>query len=809
MVQTNIDRGWSFGKSEEHPLAALMGRDDAKREVNLPHDFMIEADVSPDAPAGSMTGYYPGGVGIYTKMLDIPAEYEGSRVLLQVDGCYMNSTIELNGSQLYCQHYGYAPFHVDLTPHLKYGGKNRLKITVSNGAQPNARWYSGAGLYRHVDLLVSPMTHIAPWGIYAYTTNIINGTAFITAEVTVENHTSKAKKVRVDVTLSAKNSYGKGYGIAWLPANEKGIARVKIAVPNAELWDIDSPLLYDVNAELSEDEIVIDTAATTFGVRTISADSTNGFMLNGRTVNMIGGCVHHDNGILGSASFYDSEYRKMKIHKDNGYNAIRCAHNPPSRDMLDACDRLGLLVIDEAFDEWNMGKRPYGYSLSFASDWEKDLTNLMTRDRNHPCIIMWSTGNEITERAGLGNGYEWAAKLANKTRELDPTRPIMNALCSFFNGLDDDNTEKFYAELIKNRAQMGSTINLDTGYGNEIWAPLTEAFAAPLDIVGYNYQEHRYERDHEQYPDRVMCCTELKPLDSAKYWAAVEKHPFLIGDFLWTSADYLGEAGLGKTEYFDTEEQAKDFFLGSFPWRTSNDADFDLCGFIRPQHMYRRIVWGAKDTFIASRNPANTGKIEKLGRWGWPECENSWSWPGFEGKAVQVDVYSAGDEVELILNGKSMGRKPVGESFEFTATFELNYIPGTLEAISYLVGAEISRDCIKTVGAPAGVKITPEKTEILADGQSLCFTVVEIVDENGNLVPTAEIKAKAKVCGAGTLAAFGAGTPATTENYTKGEFTSFKGRLLAILRSGYESGSVTLTVEVEGLAAVTVEIKVK
>ena len=814
MIRKNMDREWEFYNGEP---SFIPGYEPSGRVVHLPHDFIIETDPYPEAPGGHLTGYYGGGVGTYSKMLDIPEEYADKRVLIEFDGVYMNATVKLNGHLLTRHHYGYTPFHADLTPYMKPGKANRLTVIVNNAAQPNSRWYSGAGIYRHVDLLVAPKLHIAPWGIFARTSHIVNGTAFVIVETTVENHTAEQANVWVDISIEKEldgTRAGAGRVKVHVPAGETSVGRVMIAIDHAEIWDIDSPNLYRITARLTDGETVLDRDDTLFGVRTISVDPKNGFMLNGRTVKLKGGCVHHDNGILGAKSFRDSEYRKMKLHKDNGFNAIRCAHNPPSRDMLEACDRLGLLVVNEAFDVWIMGKNPHDYSQYFEQHWKTDMEAFIRRDRNHPSVVMWSTGNEVLERGGLSNGYSWAAKLAAWVRELDPTRPVTNSLCSFFNGLEDQEQAEFYKQLmIRSRNLGGGVVNLDSEFGRNIWPDYTEAFAAPLDVVGYNYLNYHYEDALSRFPNRVICGTESKPKEIYDYWHDVMRFPHVIGDFAWTSHDYIGEAGLGKQAYYDNSNEAAEAYrkihISEYPWRLAYCGDFDLCGFERPQLAYRRIVWGSKETYIVSHHPKNYGKIEVLGRWGWPECEHAWSWPGYEGKPVQVDVYSAAEEVELILNGQSLGRKPAGKANRNMAKFELTYEPGVLKAISYTAGKEISSDMLITAGEPAGIRIVPDKKELAADGQSLVYAIVEITDAEGRLVPTAELKASAKVEGPATLVAFGTGRPQTTENYTTGMFTSYKGRLLAIVRAGYEPGISRLTVNVEGLQPVFVDIPIK
>ncbi len=812
MIRENIDREWEFmnGKPSSMP-----GMAPPSKIVNLPHDFIIETDTFKEAQGKALTGYYGGGIGTYTKMIDVTDEYDGKRVLVEFDGSYMNTTVSLNGNLVTRHHYGYTPFHADLTPYLKKGKKNCLSVTVNSEAQPNGRWYSGAGIYRHVDLLTAGEVHIAPWGIYAVTSHIIDDTAFVVVETTVENHTSKVKDVWVNIKFTAQDGKVTGNGKVKVHAlpNTKTIGRVQVVVEQADIWDIDSPKCYEISAELSDGESVLDTESTSFGIRTMSVDTKNGFQLNGRTIKLKGGCVHHDNGILGAVSLPDSEYRKMKIHKDNGYNAIRFAHNPMSRDLLDACDKLGLLVINEAFDVWTMEKNTHDYSMYFKENWQSDMEAFIVRDRNHPCVAIWSIGNEIPERGGLSDGHTWAAKLTDFVRSLDSSRFVTSSLCSFFNGLDDEDTAKFWQALREEMSSgLGNIMNLDNSFGKKIWGEYTESHAAPLDIVGYNYLNYHYEEAIEQFPNRVICCTESKALEMEEYWADVERFSHVIGDFTWTSHDYLGEAGIGKQLHVEPEEAAsaaQRLHVAEFPWRTSNDADFDLCGFARPQSAFRKIIWGSNETFITSFNPAFHDLVEVIGRFAWYDCEHSWTWPGEEGKAVKVEVYSAADEVELLLNGSIVGRQKAGKENLFKATFEMIYEPGTLEAVSYTDGKKVSEDSLKSAGEAVGIRIKADKTVITADGQSLCFAVVEAIDKDGNFVPTVEKLTTASVTGVATLAAFGTGNPITDENYTKGEFTSYKGRLLAIVRAGYETGIATLNVNMESVGKTSVDITVQ
>ncbi len=834
MIRQNIDRAWKFTPKAIEFYAFLETID---RQVDLPHDFTIESDVSADSANDRITGYYDGGVGSYVKELEVLAEWEGKRIVVEFDGAHMCTEVFLNGHLVTKHPYGYTPFHADLTPYVKYGKKNRLVVIVNNTAQRNSRWYTGSGLYRHVDLLSGPKVHLAPWSIYAYTERIDGEDAFVTAEVSVENHTNKNSKQFVKVTMCEENSekvVASGDMIIYALANSKSSNKVNLIVENPAIWDIESPNLYTIKAQLydkktDEDTLydekneeewanknitITDTDQTLFGIRTITVDRKNGFKLNGRSIKLKGGCVHHDNGILGSASFYDSEYRKMRLHKENGYNAIRCAHNPPSKDMLEACDRLGILVINEAFDVWSHQKNINDYHLYFDDWWKKDMELFMTRDRNHPCIIMWSTGNEVIERNGLSGGYELAAKLAEYARSLDNTRFITHGLCTPFNGLEDEEMiESFRSHQEGMKKSSKSLQNLGNSYSDRKWPGWSESFAAPLDIMGYNYMENRYEKDGKLYPERIICGTESHPDKIDIIWDKVENNPFVIGDFNWTSWDYIGEAALGYVDYLEPDDKTYDNadirIKAGYPWRTAFDADFDICGEKRPQLHYRKIVWGSDETYIAVHNPVNWGKVEKKTGWAWTECYNEWTFNGYEGKSTYVDIYSAAKEVELFVNGESKGRKAAGKANRFKAQFQVDYEPGTIVAVSYEDDIEVSSRELKTVGKAASLKITLEKSLLQADGQSLAYALVEIVDEDGNRVPFEDYKVKAKVSGVASLAAFGTGRPVTEENYTVGEFTSYNGKLQAIIRSGYEAGQAELKVSAEGIGQATVIVNVE
>lgn len=467
-------------------------------------------------------------------------------------------------------------------------------------------------------------------------------------------------------------------------------------------------------------------------------------------------------------------------------------------------------------------KQPGDYNQFFEHDWERDLTAFMKRDRNHPSVILWSTGNEIPERGGMNNGYTLASRLAEAARLLDKSRPVSNAICSYWSGLDDEltdeNIKKLQAEL---SGGINSIQNADAGGKKDLsWEEFSEPFTNGLDIVGYNYMEDKYTNDHEMYPERVILGSENYPKEIGFRWPLVEELPYVLGDFTWTAYDYIGEAGIGKSKFVSPDDPlvkmggyAMMSHTSEFPWRLANDADVDINGHILPQGRYRSVIWGSDKTFLYSYDPAVYGKTELISSWGFTDIRKNWNWQDYSGRPVQAAVFSNADEAELILNGKSVGKLKAGERLAAdlpkSFLFDLTYEPGMLEAVSYKDGTEISRDCIVTAGNVKTIRLVPETTEMAADGHSAAYVGVELIDENGRIVPDACAALTATVEGEAVLAGFGSANPITDENYTAGKFTSYRGRAMAVIRSGYKDGEAVLTVTGEGLEDAVVTITVK
>ncbi len=819
----SFDEEWFWKEGLYDSLQYMQGK--RGECVNLPHDYMIKQPVTKDAPAGPAMGYYDGKLANYTKYVVIPKEWEEEQVLLHFDGVMMNATVEVNGSRVALHHYGYTPFDVDLTDRLDFGCENRITVTCNPTMQPNSRWYTGAGIYRHVTIEHRPYLHIATDGIYTVTKRVEqepdgSNTAYLMSEVTLENDTLKDRMASVKVTVALENGTRQAISRetkVFVKKQGSTVARIPVTVEQAMLWDAKEPNLYTVTAEMTEvgtfgvrleacgENPDCDCKQVLFGIRTVTADAKNGLRINGKSVKLKGGCIHHDNGILGAVSLYDSEYRRMKKMKEVGYNAVRMAHNPPSKELMEACDRLGMYVFTEAFDAWGMAKQAGDYSQFFDRDWKADMAAFVKRDRNHPSIILWSTGNEIVERGGLGDGYQISMDLAEYLRSLVPTGLITNGLCSYWSGLDDRTAEEGAKAFLA--AMSGEVTQMQNASGDSTdtsWEDRSEAFVGHLDVVGYNYMDDHYELDHQLYPERVIVGTESYPNQMEKVWSLTERCPHVIGDFTWTAFDYIGEAGIGKSVFGEPESpeiQAGPFSLMShsseFPWRLANDADIDINGEILPQGVMRQIIWGQKVTRAFTVDPKHFGKVELVSMWGWSDLKASWNWQGYEGKQIQIVTYSSAPEVEFYLNDILIGRVSTEDHI---AKLDTTYEPGTLRAVGVEEGQN-TEDVLVSASEPKAIRLTKEEmpssaSSVQTGEDRLLYVKVEIVDENQNVVPDANVRLEATVSGDGCLLGFGSANPKTEDCYVSQMTTTYCGTALAVIRMS-KSAQVRLEVKAQ------------
>jgi beta-galactosidase len=770
MKKTLFDTDWRFALEagswrDEHRGEANYARgcDDSQwRRVDLPHDWSIELPRRADAPSGPRGGFAQDGLGWYRKHFTVPAEWQGRRVYVEFEGVYRDAEFWLNGRALGVHPYGYTSFLLDLTPYLE-PGENVLAVRVDNAAHEHTRWYSGSGIYRHVRLLTAGPVHVAHWGLSVTTPEVSGAQASVAAVTTVENHSDADRALTVRWTVFDPDGHRVADAAAELtvPAGGKADAKQTLTVPHPRCWSPDAPNLYRLETEICDGAECLDREETAFGIRTIAYTSERGFLLNGQPLNMRGGCVHHDCGPLGAAAIDRAEERKIELLKASGYNAVRTAHNPPSVAFLDACDRLGMLVMDEAFDVWRAEKIPYDYHRHFDRWWRADLDSMILRDRNHPSIVVWSIGNELVERA-LPEGAEIARMLAGRVRELDPTRPVTAGIC--------------------------------TVWGGGAWRDTDDLFTA-LDLRGYNYRDEVYREDHERFPDSVIIAAETSPTRQYDYWKAVEELPYVVGDFVWTALDYLGEAGVGRT-YLEGENAN---FLPDWPWTVANCGDLDLCGEKRPQSYYRDVLWHRRDTpYIGVHAPVPEGRKVLVSNWGWHDVQPSWSWPGCEGQALQVDVYFDCDEVELLLNGASLGVTPVTTEARYIATFTVPYRPGELKAIARKDGKPLAESTIHTAGLASQLRLTPDRDAVRADRNDLSYVTIEVCDAEGRLVPTTEAVFHATITGPGRIAAVANANPQNVELYAGRTHKTWRGRGLVIVQPTGEEGRIELHVAADG-----------
>jgi beta-galactosidase len=775
MQLTSFDRDWRFHLGDPTTVRRKPLDDSDWRALDLPHDWSIELPRAADNPSNSAGGFFEMGRGWYRKTFEAPEAWRGKQVFVLFEGAYMNAEVRLNGDYLARHPYGYTSFWLDLTPYLNIGGSNTLQVVVDNASQINSRWYSGSGLYRHVWLAVADPVHISQWGVYVTTPEVRAQAATVRVATTLWNRTNDPAPatLRSSVIGPDGREVARGEAPATVPAGSKSVVSQELVVTGPQLWSPETPHLYRVESELLRDGQPVDAAITPFGIRSVEVDAVAGLRLNGRPIKLRGGCVHHDNGVLGSASFDRAEERKVEVHKASGYNAIRCAHNPPAPAFLEACDRLGMLVIDEAFDCWREGKNPYDYHVAYDDWWRRDLDSMLLRDRNHPSIILWSIGNEVLERDGRSGGEAVARALVERVHGVDPTRPVTSAICGIW---DEKRT----------------------------WLDTDPVFAC-LDVGGYNYQEKRYRDDHARVPGRIMVGLESTAGEAFEHCRSVEDLPYVIGDFVWTSLDYLGEAGIGRADVVEPGEQAQG--LGKYPWHQANCGDLDLCGFKRPQSYYRDVLWRRGEAlYIVVHPPLAEGKAVSLTYWGWPDVWPSWNWPGHEGETFRVDVYTRCPEVELSLNGRSLGVRPATANERYIATFEVPYAPGQL--VARAVGSDGPVECaLETAGLAAGLRLSPDRATIRAAAGDLSYVTVEVVDGNGRVQPEAGDEVIFSVSGPGKLLAVGSGDPVSTEDYCVAGRHVWRGRALVVVASTGESGTIRLCAEATGLPVAEVSIR--
>lgn len=757
MQKTEFNTGWTFRVADTNQGVP----------VTLPHDAMIHQARSARNPSGSAQAYFPGGEYVYEKTFSAPAEWEGRHLLLQFEGVYKNARVTVNGREAGGVPYGYLPFFVELDGLLRYGGQNTVTVTCDNANQPDSRWYSGAGIYRPVWLWEGPTESIWPESVKIST---------VTVDPAVI-HIQSPKPVTVEV----EGVSGQGTDFT-------------LTIPDAKLWSAETPNLYTAHVSNGADSEDIP-----FGIRQITWDN-KGLYVNGVSTLLRGGCVHHDSGILGAATYDEAEYRRVKLMKEAGFNAIRSSHNPCSRAMLDACDRLGMYVMDEAWDMWYNHKNKYDYAAQWRENYKSDLAAIVSRDFDHPSVVMYSIGNEVSEPA-KDEGVAVAREMVSLLHEADPTRPVTGGFNLMIitsakkgKGVYDENGGGRDESGDKAMAGMNSTLfnmvtnMVGTGMNKSANGKKADLATTPvldsLDIAGYNYASGRYPLEGKAHPDRLIFGSETFPQDIAKNWEMVKNYPYLIGDFMWTAWDYLGEAGLGAWGYTPDSKG----FNKPYPWLLADTGAMDILGDPNGELFLAQAAWGRLVGPKIAVQPINHNAKPAKMVWRGTNAIPGWSWRGCEGRTAVVEVYSDAPAVELFLNGKSLGKK---KPKECKAAYKVKYQNGDLKATAYdRSGARLGTDALHTAKGEIGISIKPED-DTVRPGQFV-YVDVALTGENGEVERNADRMLTVNVTG-GELLAFGSANPRTEERFDAGSYTTYYGRALAAVRAGDENVTVSVT----------------
>ncbi len=767
------------------------------KAVTLPHDAMLAEPRTAISAGGTNTGWYEGYDYEYQRTLTVPENELADTHILEFEGVYHNAEVWLNGQKAAFRPYGYTNFYVDCAPYL-HAGENELRVIARNADQPNSRWYSGAGIYRPVQLWKARGAHITLNGVKIRTLSLQP------AIVEVRVKTTAPGTVRLTVDD--------------LPAMQQesdGEAVFTLTLDNARLWTPETPNLYTCRVSFADDEVT-----ETFGVRKVEW-GTDGFLLNGKRYIIQGACIHHDNGLLGAVCDPDAVARKVRLLKENGYNAIRSAHNPCSKALLTECDRQGMLVMDEYIDHWYIHKTEHDYVDYFNDWWHQDLTDMVEKDYNHPCVVLYSTGNEVSETAQK-RGIALTKEMTDFLHGLDDSRPVTCGVNIFFNflssigfGVYSDEKAKKEAERAEKAAKkkaVGSQFfnNLAGLLGDEFMkrgatlhgcdVKTRDAFAN-MDIAGYNYGIYRYKHDLKKYPQRLILGSETFCNDAYKFRELAKQEPRLVGDFVWAGMDYLGEVMVGSWEYADYAET----FDGGLGWVSAGSGRIDLTGKPLGEALYTRVALEADNGPYIAVCPVNhTGDRHSPSAWKMTNAMPSWSWTGCEGRKANVEVYARAARVELVLNGHTVGSKTLKN--DCLARFSIPYESGTLEAVSYdAADHEIGRYKLQSAGGATSLTLDAE--EPAAQTGHLCYVRLRYTDENGITKPLMRGNIQVQVRG-GTLVGLGSACPFNKHSYLDSETDTYYGEALAIVRMGDGDAMTIAASDGEYSAELTVSAQV-
>ncbi len=776
----NFNFNWKFHKGdiEDGQKAGLDVT--VWRDIDLPHDWSIEGPFSEDN--SSCTGYLPGGIAWYRKEFIVPKNERQRKVFISFDGIYNNSEVWINGNYLGKRPNGYISFQYDLTSYINLGKKNLIAVKVDHSKYADSRWYTGSGIYRNVNLIITDPVHIIQWGVFAAARDVSADSATLDIEVSILNESPEQADVIVtNYLMISSDTIAERTEKLKVEANSAEAINQEMKLSDIALWDVEKPVLYSL-VTIVKGKGIYDSQTTKVGFRDIRFDADKGFFLNNRNLKFKGICMHHDAGTLGAAVPKEEISRRLDILKELGCNAIRTSHNPFSPDFIDLCDQKGFLVIGEAFDEWELPKKKWlegwnvgtpgkeGYAIDFKEWAKRDLKDFVLRDRNHPSIIMWSIGNEVdypndpythqvlnTE----ANPQTWAkfsellphanrlgevaTELTAVIRELDKTRPVTAGLAS---------------ALMSN----------ETGYSDA------------LDVAGYNYQEFRYETDHKKYPKRPLYGSENGM--TLEMWNYVADNDYVIGQFLWTGFEYLGEAG-------------------RFPMRSNTAGIIDLAGNKKPEFFFRQSLWSGKPMVFIGTSDRLTER-GPVSLWAHKRVEPHWNWE--EGKKISVNAFSNCEEVELFLNGRSLGSKKIADFQNKVITWETSFEKGTLKAVARNRGEEVATHELITTGSPSDINARYDRTSLKPDRQDLAHIFVNLCDEAGNTVYSADNEITCEISGPLRLLGMEDSNPANTEDYKDNKQHAFHGKLLIYLQALDQKGKAIIKLSSPGLKDAVIEL---
>lgn len=784
---------WEYWETEND--FALKGEPQDTKKIELPHDAMLERKAHSESPNAWTTGYRDGGIYNYRKYFNVAENWKKKTNIVKFEGVYMNARVFVNGEFAGKCHYGYNTFFINLDPYLKFGSQNEIRVVVNNRGSRNSRWYSGGGIYRDVYLLQGGMSYIKAQSLKIHTIDVEEDAALLKLQLEIEHRIPETKDAAITIQIrDIENKLVAEDKTKVLLYEDKETKIVKtILVRNPKLWSAETPTLYQVSAMLDIDGNMQDVVVDDFGIRMMTLDTERGLRINKKPVKLKGSCIHHDSGILGAASYEEAHIRQMTLLKEAGFNAIRMSHHPMGDAMLRACDKVGMYVMDETFDMWNISKNDFDSSEFFENDWKFTIKRMVDKDYNHPSVVMYSLGNEIPE-CGENHGIELGTEMAEYLKEYDSTRYVTEAVNGIFAAgnhigdilkdvLNDKSVESKAEEINDFMAKVQGNLN-DIMKHEYIGDRLDRAFQG-MDLAGYNYMASRYQLDKELYPNRPIVATETYPPKIVEEWDVIERSDNVIGEFTWTGWDYIGETGIGIVRYGNPEGQKEE---NQYPNQLAYVGDRDITGVRRPMSYLRQIIFEKNLVpYIAVQNPEFYGMNQLKSPWVLSDACECWNWKGYEKKPIIVEVYSAAEEVELFVNGISKSKKAVEN---YRTLFDTIYDFGEVTAVAYQSGKEVGSYTMKSASDKRRFYLEKEKNW----GDKLLFFNLEVRDENGIIAADEYGKIRIKVEGA-ELIGFGSADYAPLDNYNTDVTRLYQGRAQIILKRIKDSKIVNIKVE--------------